>query len=57
MITQQYCNRNSNSLIFFSFERLQLLKALKARKRSWHQFCFIMLVEKYGLAIQKNLLA
>ena len=34
-----------------------LLKALKPRKRDWHQLCFIMLFEKYGWEIQKRLFA
>ena len=34
-----------------------MIKSLKARKRSCHLLCFIMLVDKYGWAIQKSLFA
>ena len=59
MITRQYfaIAMLIKQFDFFSFERLQRLKVLKVRKRSWHRLCFIILVEKYGWEIQKSLFA
>ena len=47
-----FCNSNVDKTVyFFSFVKV------KAIKRSWNSLYVIMLVKKYGWAIQKSLLA
>ena len=39
------------------YREIITVKILQSKKRGWHQLYFIMLVKKYGWAIQKNLFA